>query len=258
MRIATPISHLFNDKLAGSKISLNSDCLERRDHSPIGPWEKIELFHTDIQPIHPITDIEWNYLARVRLENPNLKLISFHLSSNYKYPSLVDGQFFPNGHCSSRDQLLSTSRKNIQQIKKIFGGQIKLAVENNNYYPTPAYKHVCDPNFIFQLVRENKINFLFDIAHAKVTCVNSNQNYFKYVDELPLCSLIQVHICRHDLRSDGLAIDAHKPPEENDFQEVAKLFNKTKFDYLTIEYYKSTSVLIELLKKFKTIPNAIN
>ena len=74
--------------------------------------------------------------------------------------------------------------------------KINFAIENNNYYPLEAYDIIADPKFISEIVNENKINFLFDIAHAKVSASNMNIDFKKYIDELPMSKMIQIHICK--------------------------------------------------------------
>ena len=68
----------------------------------------------------------------------------------------------------------------------VFGNKVDIAIENNNFYPTDAYRDVTDAKFISEIVSENNIKFLFDIAHAKVTCFNKNINFERYKSNLPM------------------------------------------------------------------------
>ena len=52
IKIATPISHLFENGKLSSQIMSLSDCLECRDHSVDKDFKSQELFHSDLQPIH--------------------------------------------------------------------------------------------------------------------------------------------------------------------------------------------------------------
>ena len=53
MKIATPISHLFTNEALAVQILRASDCLEERDHSPKPDISNSELYHSDLQLIHP-------------------------------------------------------------------------------------------------------------------------------------------------------------------------------------------------------------
>lgn len=257
MKIATPISHLFTRKGQSEEIISLSDCLECRDHSPGATWPREELFHTDIQPIHFIAENEWSHLKKIEETKPHLKLLSMHMASCCDQPVIVNGRFESGGKTCSRDDLLAVAKDNIARIRNIFGAGVELAVENNNYYPTPAYTFVCDADFISEIVRENQLKFLFDVAHAHITSTNKGIDYQSYKQELPLESLIQVHLCKHRIRQNGEAYDAHELPGVEEFREVSVLASNYSLEYLTIEYYKSTQGLVSSLREAHKIKNEI-
>ena len=257
MKIATPISSLFRNPEQAETIIAGSDCLECRDHSPGTNWPGIELFHTDIQPIHPLSAAEWTHLKKIRDTHPQLKLLSLHLASCCDQPVLVGGRFQKGGKACSRNELLATAVENIDQIRGIFGAGVELAVENNNFYPTPAYQFVCDADFISEIVQANRLRFLFDLAHAHITATNQGIAYQSYKRQLPLEMLIQVHLCKHGVSESGLAFDAHELPGAAEFQEVRQLALNHPLAYLTIEYYKSANGLIDSLQAAHKIKNEI-
>jgi len=257
LKIATPISSLFADTQSAQEILACSDCLECRDHSPQADWPRQELFHTDIQPIHPISEEEWDYLRKIREAKPGLKLLSMHMASCCDQPVLRGGRFEPGGKTYGKNELLARARENLAGIRKLFGSQVELAVENNNYYPTPAYQCVCDAGFISEIVRENRLRFLFDVAHAHITSINQGVDYEEYRRQLPLEALVQVHLCRHGINGNGQAYDAHELPGHAEFCEVEELANRHPFNYLTIEYYKDANGLVSALREASKIKNEI-
>lgn len=257
MKIATPISNLFRDSQSTTEILAWSDCLECRDHSPKADWPCQELFHTDIQPIHPIVKDEWAYLRRIKEAKPELKLLSMHMASCCDKPILNGGRFEIGGRTYRKHELVATARENIAGIREIFGDCIELAVENNNYYPTAAYQHVCDADFISEVVRENGLRFLFDLAHAHITSINQGIDYKEYWRRLPLEAVIQVHLCRHGIDRNGHAYDAHELPGHSEFQQIRELVSRHPFEYLTIEYYKNVGGLVSSLQEASKIKNEI-
>jgi uncharacterized protein (UPF0276 family) len=165
----------------------------------------------------------------------------------------------PGGIQYTRKELLQNARENFRRIKSIFGRRVDIAVENNNYYPTEAYQWVSDADFISELVFENEIFFLFDIAHAKITAHNKRINYRDYARDLPLDKTIQIHISGFSIDQYDLAFDAHDPPQEAEWAELKKfLSEKTRVKYLTIECYEDKHALIESLKKARNIVNELS
>jgi len=260
LKIATPISHLFENKEFAKKIVKYSDCLECRDRS-INSQEKVqELFHCELQPIHRWDKKEFKYLKHIRKSKKSLKLISFHIASCCDKPIIKNNMFELGGKQYSKKEMLNNAKNNFKRIKKIFGNKVIIAVENNNYYPTKAYKHITEAEFISRIVYDNNIYFLFDIAHAKVTSYNKNINFEKYKSNLPLDRCIQLHICSYAIdKQNDLAYDAHNLPDEEELIEVKKLLKDYKnIKYLTVEHYKDIKNLLESLKKIKGIINELS
>jgi len=255
-KIATPISNLFNSKDNIDLILNYSDCLECRDHSISSKLPKQELFHCELQPIHEFSELEVNYLKKIKSSKPSLKLITFHLGSCYKNPILKNGKFYPRGNKISRDQLIKNSSKNFLLIKNIFGSNIKIGVENNNHYKTEAYDHITCPDFINEVVNSNNINFLYDIAHSKISSQNLEMSSESYESKLPMNKLIQIHIAKPGYNNFGEIYDKHDIPSLEELNEVIMLINNyPEIKYLTVEYYKSSRNLVDVLKQLKSMLN---
>lgn len=254
LKIATPISHLFENDNFSSQIMGFSDCLECRDHSSDKGFKKQELFHCDLQVIHKLSINDLNYLKEIKSNKKDLKLISFHLASCYENPLIKKGVFHPQGIKLSIKKMKTNAAKNIKQIKNIFGNKIDLSVENNNAYKTEAYDYVTDPDFISSIVYDNDINFLFDISHAKITAINTRVNYDVYLSKLPLNRINQIHISKEGFNSTGEVFDAHELPSEEETIDIIKFIKKYKtLKYITVEYYKNPSKLLDYLNKLKRI-----
>jgi uncharacterized protein (UPF0276 family) len=253
IRLATPVSHLFENKEYEKIIVGNSDVLECRDRSIdyTNHISKQELFHCELQPIHEWSDTEWGYLQKIKDTKPDLKLLTLHLASCCDKPLLGGRMFELGGREYTREEMQNFAKENFKKIKSIFGNDIDIAVENNNYYPTEAYRDVTEATFISEIVHDNDLKFLFDIAHAKVTCFNKDINFERYKSELPLDMTTQIHICSYSI-DDKLnqAYDAHKYPNDEELLEVSKIISECKnVKYLTVEYYRDIENLEISLKK---------
>lgn len=256
LKIATPISNLFNQKDYADLIIKYSDCLECRDHSILFNYPTQELFHCELQPIHEFCNKEIKYLEKIKLMKSDLKLISFHLASCYKNPILRKGKFYPRGKKISAKKMLLNASHNLAIIKKIFGNKVMIAVENNNHYNTEAYDYITDAQFINKIVNDNKINFLYDIAHSKISSYNMSLSLEDYEKKLPMNKLIQIHIAKPGFNNLGEIYDKHDLPTKIEIDETINLIERfPHVKYLTVEYYKNLTDLTEILKHLKIILN---
>ena len=254
MLIATPISHLFKLEPEIQKIIDASDCFECRDASFESTIVKQRIYHSDFELIHTWTDREKKMLSSIQSTKEELELISFHAASCYSRPVIIDGIFQPEGIEYSREDMIANTRENIRTIRNIFGNSIEIAVENNNYYPTPVYKTITDSSFLSTIVNENNIAFLFDIAHAKVTAHNRNICFDEYTEGLPLNRCVQLHISEFGINSRGIAYDVHEEPGRELYACIKNLLSRyRKIKYVTVEYYKSIDRLLFIIRQIKEI-----
>jgi len=250
-KIATPISHLFNDRLKAEEIIAASDCLEVRENSLKSDWPKEHLFHFDIDINHEWDEEKRKFLNIAFDHKSDLQLISFQATTCCSNPKLVDNMFEVGGKIWSKDEMIDSSIKNIDWLRKTVNSDIKIAIENNNYYPTEAYDIVTDGKYLSEIVYETNIYLLFDIAHGLITAHNKSQDYSRYKETLPLDKVIQLHICKPDLSS-RIAYDSHEKPDAGIYEEVFSLIAEyPAIEYLTVEYYKEKDGLIDSIKHLK-------
>lgn len=249
VKVATPISHLFENEISASEIASVSDCLECRDRSVDSVFEKQELFHCDMDIIKPWDDGIKRYLQKIIEIKQNLKVLSFHIASNCSKPLVKGNIFYHGGKRYSIKEMLKNSITNINWLRTL-DKDIIFAVENNNYYPTPAYLDITDGYFLKQVIEENNIRFLFDIAHGMVTAHNLKINFLEYVETLPLNNVIQLHICQPNL-SEEIARDVHELPTRSTLEYAYQFIQRCPIEYMTIEYYKNKDHLVNLIREIK-------
>jgi uncharacterized protein (UPF0276 family) len=263
-KIATPISHLFKNEADARLITSHSDCLECRDHSPEEKNIQLhELFHFEMQIIHPIDGDGFRYIEDICKSKPYLKLVSFHVASCCDRPT-IDLEDEPphkyqiyriGGNVYTYEEMQKIAAANISRIKSFLPKHITICVENNNYLLSDAYNDVIEPKFLSDLVINNDINFLYDIAHAHISAINMGITFEQYYNGLPLSRTKQVHICKFGMRNKGLAWDAHYAPDEFIFSEVRKIMSDADIDYVTVEYYKEVDGLVKSLAYLKNLQN---
>jgi len=256
-KIALPISNFFEDRAEAVDLVRAADCLELRDRMleyAAGPAIRgtVEAMHTDLQPIHPMAH---GAIERFRLlpdTFPNLRLISFHTASSCDAPIINDkGHYIEGGRQLSRDELLRTALDNFRELKQALGKDIMIAVENNNYFRTEAYRYITDGDFISSVVRDNGLWFVYDIAHARITAHNKGMEYREYKSSLPMDRVVQLHISGYDISGDGTAYDAHAYPAQDDMDEAALIAAASGAEYITPEYYKDPKELLRLIQEIK-------
>lgn len=253
MFIAIPISNLFKQKKGIGKVIEISDCFEVRDLSFNSKIPKQYLYHSEINLASEWTEVEKHKLNLIAIFKKELKLISFHLATRFSNPVMVGKMFQPGGKEYKIEDMVNNSKENVKTVKKIFDKSIEIAIENNNYYPTPAYKIVTENDFLSEIIYKNSIKFLLDISHARITAYNRKIKFKNYLKKLPLDKCVQVHISEHTIKN-NIAYDSHVLLSEDNYQFLKCFLKDNKnLKYLTVEYYKSIPNLIMTINRIKRI-----
>lgn len=247
--IATPVSHLFHDVETARKIIEKSDCLEARERTIDLEFPERKLFHVDIDITHPWNHDRQGYLQECFSKLVELELVTFQATVNCDQPQLRQGMFYSGGDTFSAQEMKQNATLNIEWLRNNLSSGVQIGIENNNYYPTSAYETVTDADFLSEVVNENEINFLLDIAHAFVTAHNRGIDFKEYLKNLPMERCIQLHLCQPVVDANGLAIDAHGLPEGDLLQRSRSLIKDYHIRYLTVEFYKDPIGLIGILEQ---------
>lgn len=253
IKIATPVSTLFAQAPAAlPEILALSDALELRDHSPAVDSSLPRLFHCEASIVEPWPKGEAERIAGIVKAN-DVELLTLHLNSCFVKPPVADGMFQPEGQKMTAREMKQNAQQNKDALLAKLGKPVAIAVENNNYYPTPAYEIVTDPEFINALTATLDLRLLLDIAHSAVTAVNSGKQQEEYLGQFDFAQVVQIHLARP--RQEGkLCRDAHDALEAEDWQRVAEIMKCCpNLQYVTIEYYKDGQKLIAMLKKLREI-----
>jgi uncharacterized protein (UPF0276 family) len=252
--IATPFSNLFDDQQLRERLLEVSDVVEIRNPEQANKSGKPEIYHCSLSLVANWHSSDKESLRGLR--DAGLKLISFHVSSRYAKNKIVDGRFCGCGKPFTRNQMLKNAAENIAYVQSIFGDSIPILVENNNDLKTSAYEIVTDPEFLSQIIQENSLCLLLDIAHAKISAYNRGLTIQEYLANLPLSKVVQVHLARHIVQK-GFAYDAHEFLLSSDWDFFCALLPRVlNLSFITIEYYRDGSrllsqiaILDEILKR---------
>jgi len=96
--------------------------------------------------------------------------------------------------------------KRAREAQAIVGRPMLL--ENISYYMHMPGSHVAETDFICEILERADCGLLLDVNNVYVNSVNLNFDPYKFLDELPLERVVQIHIAGHG-RSDEVLIDTH-------------------------------------------------
>ena len=251
MTILTPVSHLCNDHNFEAVVEL-SDGLEIRERTLGFKHAKIMAAHIDIDITSTWDHSIQQYLYDFFANYPNLKLVTLQTTRVCQGEKLVDGIFQIYGEVHTRDQLLFNAQKNSSWLKDNCDASI--GIENNNFYPSPAYQIITEGEFLCELCDSCDVGFLLDLAHAFVSSVNKRTSVNAYISSLPLSRLLQIHICQPTITGPFSAVDAHDAPSDPWLNWAVTMANTSgKPVPITVEYYRDVMTLIDTLTKLKAI-----
>ena len=237
------VNHLINknnySEIRGIK------ALEYRKNQPIIDKEMECLFHSGMGIVQR-GFIEYVDLIIDHLNDNDFKLFSFDLGPSAEDVEYNDYFYIARSAVIGKSQLKKRIQKDISYIKGRFKGII--ALENLNYFPTPAYSTVCDADFIKEVIEENDVYLTLDIAHAIISANNLSINLFNYLSSLPLDRVIEVHLSAPGKKK-GKWKDCHERPGRQEFKVLDFLAERIPTNsYLVVEYYKDYRSLHTIYK----------
>ena len=244
MILTLPVSHLIDaqnyEKIPGVK------ALEYKKEQPVIDYSGPILFHSG----KGVTDhdfVDYFNALLPYLKSHKFSHFSFDIGPAAERCKTEDYYYVVESEVLSAEKIIQISSERLGYVKKLFDGVV--ALENLNYFPTSAYDHVCDPDFISKIVRENDVYLILDIAHAMISAHNLNFSPEDYFTRLPLDRVKEIHLSAHGML-DGKWRDLHNRPNNETYELLEMLNRHVKKDtYLIIEFYKDFSELIEIYQE---------
>lgn len=145
--------------------------------------------------------------------------------------------------CSKDDEkkILNQSIDNLKEIKKIFKKPVIIEnipifqnCDNSNLnFPRCVGK----PDFISTLIQEANVDFLLDIAHARVSASALGMDIYEYLDKLPLDRIVEIHVSGVKDSKLNQLVDFHCEMDETDIDLLIYVISKTdKLQVITHEF----------------------
>lgn len=157
--------------------------------------------------------------------------------------SKIQGINWDGIDCSEEDEqkVLKQSIDNLKQIKKIFNKPIIIEnipiFENCDNCNIKFPRCIGKPDFISTLIQESDVDFLLDIAHARVTASVLGMDIYEYLDSLPLERIVEIHVSGVKNSNLNQLVDFHCAMDETDIELLNYVINKTdKLEVITHEF----------------------
>ena len=249
--LTVPVSDLLLRPEAAARLDALAEAYELRDH--YGPRDfdtaRPVLIHSDeslLAPLDvgPIARRAERFAARGRL-----RVVSLHALSCRSAPRLEGGMFRPGGRLMDADEMVGNAARNVALLRRLFGPKVVVAVENNNYYPTPAYETVAEPAFLSRVVKESGAALLLDAAHAFISARNMGRPAAEYFAGLPLDGVVQLHVAGY-AESGDVWRDVHDAPTAAQWRAALDLLPRLpNLRYAALEYYRDLDRLVALMER---------
>ncbi|MCP4569137.1 MAG: DUF692 domain-containing protein [FCB group bacterium] len=238
-KITMPISHLVNE------VSINAfdfDIVEVKFLKDIHRFNPPWVFHFDVGIVNDL------FMRQIRnIDWTGCELFSFHLGPACRRVKKESYYHIAESPVLDREIIKSIVKDRVARLRELT--DVPLAVENGSYFPFPAYTHICEPDFITEIVEENRLGLVFDIAHAMITAHNAGVVFTKYIDALPLDKIVEIHLTGTTI-SEGTWKDLHNEPDFTGYAVLNYVLCLVPRDvHLTLEYYRD----LEIMRKHNRI-----
>lgn len=147
------------------------------------------------------------YLAELRCEVVRLKSPwhSDHLCFSTAGPRCLH-ELLPLKHSSENVERVV---ERVLSVQDTLG--VPMAIENISYYAHPGRPEMPEPEFIGRILEKSRVGLLLDVNNVYVNAQNHGVDSQRFIEQLPLSSVVQIHVAGHT-KVDDLIIDTHGAP----------------------------------------------
>jgi uncharacterized protein (UPF0276 family) len=138
----------------------------------------------------------------------------------------------------------------LKRVKKVI--DLPIVLENLPSLPLEKYSYAASPELITHIVEETDSGLLLDIAHSRIAATFQRIDVKAYIERLPLDRVKQIHISGIRMK-DGHFYDAHESLEEQDYELLKWVLEKSKPEIVTLEYFRERKMLREQLLRLREI-----
>lgn len=163
------------------------------------------------------------------LDSYDVKLYSEHLS----YSKCANAHIYDLLPIPFRQDAVNHIVDRIQKVQDIL--KRPLVLENVSYY-TPVAAEMPEYQFISEIVKRSSCKLLLDVNNVYVNAFNHNYSAKEFILNLPLDSVVYIHMAGHEKVQEDLIIDTHG---QSIIDPVYELFD------FTLDHVDDVPVLLE-------------
>lgn len=87
-----------------------------------------------------------------------------------------------------------------------------VAIENISYYAHPGQAEMSEADFLLEVLERADCKLLLDVNNVFVNCTNHRADPLRFLAQMPMERVVQLHVAGHSQRDNGLIIDTHGEP----------------------------------------------
>ncbi|MBZ0319062.1 MAG: DUF692 domain-containing protein [Anaerolineae bacterium] len=139
--------------------------------------------------------------------------------------------------------------ENIQLLQAALS--IPIAVENQAYHRRLGHDYLVDPPFINEVIQQTGCHLLLDLGHTRVSAAMRGQSANDYICQLPLDSVIELHVSGPGMYR-GRLRDMHHPLADADYELLRFTWESCpNLQVVTLEYYGPAEMLVMQLQRLR-------
>jgi uncharacterized protein (UPF0276 family) len=128
-----------------------------------------------------------------------------------------------------------------------------MLLENISYYMHMPDSHLEETDFICQILERADCGLLLDVNNVYVNSVNLNFDPYRFIDQLPLERVVQMHVAGHSRRGD-LLIDTHGAAViEPVYQLLEYVLERTEVKAILLERDQNYPDFADLLSELEAV-----
>jgi uncharacterized protein (UPF0276 family) len=147
-------------------------------------------------------------------------------------------------------EALEVLKRNIKRVKAVI--KTPLILENITYMVDLPSAEMSEAAFVSELLEETDCGLLLDVTNLYINSVNHNYDWRKFLDELPMERVVQLHFVGSHSRG-NLLIDAHANKTEDEIWEVFReVCARGEIKGAILERDENFPPFAEILEEIKT------
>lgn len=221
-------------------------------------WRGPVLLHNldkDVSLADPgAVDDPWSARANEAIDRSGSPWFSLHLGFAAERVRFDEHMFplsTPLGRDELRDRIITVAQAAAEQLS------VPLLLENLDYCPEGAYEHVCEPEFISDVLAATGCGLLLDIGHLVVSASWLGYEPASMLEALPVERAVEVHVSSpRSVACDGnrgRLDDVHEVVTDLELSLLRMVLRRSRPRAVVLEYRRDSDELRRQLLLLRSV-----